>query len=139
MLCYKIRKHLYILGSTVVQTRAGNKTDHPSSMIKFKIIKKQFGYAYKIKLKVPSPELSRRAGDQTTLSDDELMNSQYILGDAPLLRANDLEAKLDLRVDGLPRDVRPEMRIVVAPGGGRLAADAAGVRLVPRVHLEVVR
>ena len=45
---------------------------------------------------------------------------------------------LDLGVDWLPRDVRPEMRVVVAPGGGRLAADAAGVRLVPRVHLEVV-
>ena len=35
--------------------------------------------------------------------------------------------------------MRPEVRVVVAPGGGGLAADAAGVRLVPRVHLEVVR
>ena len=35
--------------------------------------------------------------------------------------------------------MRPEVGVVVAPGGGGLAADAAGVRLVPRVHLEVVR
>ena len=45
---------------------------------------------------------------------------------------------LDLRVDRFSCDVRPQMRVVVAPRGRRLPADPAGVRLVPRVHLEVV-
>lgn len=49
-----------------------------------------------------------------------------------------MKGTLDLRVDWLSGDVSPQVRVVVTPGGGGLATNAADVRFLPGVHLQVV-
>lgn len=47
-------------------------------------------------------------------------------------------ATSDFRVDRLPGDMGPKVRVVIASSGSRLSTDAADVGLFPGVHLQMV-
>jgi len=47
-------------------------------------------------------------------------------------------ATSDLRVDRLPGDMGPKMRVVIASSGSRLPTDATDVGLFPSVYLQMV-